>query len=1132
MLGVQKETGKPPASPRRQSLHALSPQASTLGLGESFCGQSVSASHSEAGDDNQSVSSLSQSKRILRKSTERGDASTSDNVKVICRVRPFNKREIDLHEEANAKIVNEWDKQQLRSVVEMDGRYTIFLDHEKDFSERQRFPFDVNLWSVHPDQQPSTNGVAGQEDVMRFIGEPACQGVWQGFNTCIFAYGQTGSGKTFTMMGSDDQRGLIPRLCNQLFEELQRRRAEECGVVVDNMTKEYLLEARFLEIYNERIRDLLWDLRTPTPNDDQLDKSNLKIRFVPGQGPYVVGLTCVPVDNAESCMRLIDEGTKHRSVAATKMNDQSSRSHSIFRLTLTQTTKMLPTKQFEKPKYLNRTSIVSLVDLAGSERNKKTGAEGARLKEAVAINQSLTSLKNVIDALVDGRQVIPYRDSNLTWLLSDNLGGNSRTFMIACVSPHIDNAEETLNTLRYAIRAQQIVNSAQINESEELRRMNRMREEMERIQRQMLENPHEDILEKQAENLRAHLAEMQAEQDRQLSEASLLQRLVGGAEALQHAAVYKSAFAAVWSRRVEQMFSREMSALTHSKTLLTVDVDSLSRDVHECDLDLQTLRIEDKVAREYHHKVAGELDLLRFRGEGLERSRNTLLAEEMEQGAILEGKTPLLTEARRIAMWMIAWQKYLCNKEQVRVIAARSDDMDRNVTLQEKFDADAKVHRDQLLQEALKRRQEAEKRVVEVKALLERRTKELAVTAASRNEECIFYENENRRIQATLDMQQLKMNQQMQARQSAQEDSWKGKISALQTESKLKIEKRVNELRERVLHIQTEAHAERQACEDAAKAEIAKQQQAAHDEYDAKAAAWQQRLNAMDTLNHDSRVFLVEHSDGEPRFRKLSDTLAAVRPTPGDVAATELVEQLRVLILRAMPTSTVPLSFRCEDFEAATVTSSIAAARAVPAPTVAGASAAAPGTHSEAPIEPRQQERVPNIPPLQVRRVSPGPGIRKPVAAAPSSPVTPRSVSVISNAGSPITPRSSAAAAGSPFDRLHAGGSTVRAVPAGSIAALKPCRMSVHPTKTSVMRSSVHNYRKVGDTTPVKSPNVTTATPQHSARGVSPARSLRGDSGVSPLDAGARKTIYVDGGCFFVGRSKTPIRSVSPRRGE
>ncbi|XP_036394227.1 kinesin-like protein KIF13A [Megalops cyprinoides] len=309
---------------------------------------------------------------------------------------------------------------------------------------------------------------AGQEVVFKCLGEGILENAFQGYNACIFAYGQTGSGKSFSMMGNGDQPGLIPRLCCSLFERVSKE---------DNETHSFKVEVSYMEIYNEKVRDLL---------DPKGSRQSLKVREHKVLGPYVDGLSQLAVTSFEDIESLMSEGNKSRTVAATNMNEESSRSHAVFSIIITQTLYDLQSGNSGE-----KVSKVSLVDLAGSERVSKTGAAGERLKEGSNINKSLTTLGCVISALADqsagkGKtKFVPYRDSVLTWLLKDNLGGNSKTAMIATVSPAADNYEETLSTLRYADRAKRIVNHAVVNEDPNARIIRELREEVEKLKEQL-----------------------------------------------------------------------------------------------------------------------------------------------------------------------------------------------------------------------------------------------------------------------------------------------------------------------------------------------------------------------------------------------------------------------------------------------------------------------------------------------------------------------------------------------------------------------------------------------------------------------------------------------------------------------
>ncbi|XP_075883883.1 kinesin-like protein KIF13A isoform X3 [Nelusetta ayraudi] len=376
-------------------------------------------------------------------------------VKVAVRVRPMNRREIELN---------------TKCVVDMEDNQTVLHPPPSNAKGENRkqpkvFAFDYCFWSMDESNTPK---YAGQEVVFKCLGEGILENAFQGYNACIFAYGQTGSGKSFSMMGNGDQPGLIPRLCCSLFERVHRQ---------ENEGHTFKVEVSYMEIYNEKVRDLL---------DPKGGRQSLKVREHKVLGPYVDGLSQLAVTCFEDIEVLMSEGNKSRTVAATNMNEESSRSHAVFSIIVTQTLYDLQSGNSGE-----KVSKMSLVDLAGSERVSKTGAAGERLKEGSNINKSLTTLGCVISALADqsagkGKaKFVPYRDSVLTWLLKDNLGGNSKTAMIATVSPSADNYEETLSTLRYADRAKRIVNHAVVNEDPNARIIRELREEVEKLRVQL-----------------------------------------------------------------------------------------------------------------------------------------------------------------------------------------------------------------------------------------------------------------------------------------------------------------------------------------------------------------------------------------------------------------------------------------------------------------------------------------------------------------------------------------------------------------------------------------------------------------------------------------------------------------------
>ena len=314
--------------------------------------------------------------------------------------------------------------------------------------EEKSFTFDNSFWSHDTDD----SHYADQEDIYNVLGEEFLDHNFEGYHTCIFAYGQTGSGKSYTMMGNPDKPGIIPRTCEDLFQRIESNTSPHVS---------YTVRVSYFEVYNEHVRDLL-----STPRQTNTGHPNyLKIREHPTEGPYVKDLTEMAVKNHGELLRCMRIGDASRTTASTKMNDTSSRSHAVFTIVLKQIHHDLSTDSTTE-----RTARIRLVDLAGSERANRTEATGQRLREGSNINKSLTTLGRVIAALATQptargkarKDVVPYRDSILTWLLKDSLGGNSKTAMIACISP--TDYDETLSTLRYADQAKRIRTRAVINQ--------------------------------------------------------------------------------------------------------------------------------------------------------------------------------------------------------------------------------------------------------------------------------------------------------------------------------------------------------------------------------------------------------------------------------------------------------------------------------------------------------------------------------------------------------------------------------------------------------------------------------------------------------------------------------------------
>mmetsp|Transcript_40494 Transcript_40494/g.89986 ORF Transcript_40494/g.89986 Transcript_40494/m.89986 type:complete len:782 (-) Transcript_40494:415-2760(-) len=350
----------------------------------------------------------------------------SEAVKVVVRCRPMNGKE-----KADGR----------QRIVDMDvdqGQVKVKNPKADDREPPKAFTFDqVYDWNCT------------QTEIFDITARPIVDSCMEGYNGTIFAYGQTGTGKSHTMEGKDDPpelRGIIPNTFEYVFSMI----AKQSG------TKEFLVRASYLEIYNEEIRDLLAKDHT----------KKLELKESPDKGVYVKDLMQFVVKGVAEMNSVQAVGKKNRAVGATQMNQDSSRSHSIFTITIEATEKFDGSvAAAAKDDSHIRVGKLNLVDLAGSERQSKTGATGDRLKEGIKINMSLTALGNVISALVDGKSGhIPYRDSKLTRLLQDSLGGNTKTVMVANIGPACYNYDETISTLRYANRAKNIQNKPRINE--------------------------------------------------------------------------------------------------------------------------------------------------------------------------------------------------------------------------------------------------------------------------------------------------------------------------------------------------------------------------------------------------------------------------------------------------------------------------------------------------------------------------------------------------------------------------------------------------------------------------------------------------------------------------------------------
>lgn len=345
-----------------------------------------------------------------------------------------------------------------------NGPVTALVD---ELGGEKKFTFDHSFWShdeFEEDEvgyfQPTTDKYADQKLVFETLGKQILDNAWEGYNCCLFAYGQTGSGKSYSMVGYKANKGIVPISCNEIFKRIDQTKGPN---------KYYEVSVSMLEIYNEKVQDLLIPISKRPP-------SGLKIRESKTLGIFVDGLTKYPVETYEEIEYKMEESYQNRTIGSTEMNATSSRAHTVVTIEFKQVTTEGKLKS-------EKTSVINLVDLAGSERSSSTGATGDRLKEGCNINKSLLVLGNVINTLADkamGKKkdvLPPYRDSALTRILQNALGGNSKTVMICALSPAFINFEETLSTLRYADRAKKIQNKAVINESEQDKMVRLLKEE-------------------------------------------------------------------------------------------------------------------------------------------------------------------------------------------------------------------------------------------------------------------------------------------------------------------------------------------------------------------------------------------------------------------------------------------------------------------------------------------------------------------------------------------------------------------------------------------------------------------------------------------------------------------------------
>lgn len=377
-----------------------------------------------------------------------GEEKKSDCVKVAVRLRPLSTKEVGNNESSIIELV-----EQTASSGETGS---VVINDPENKEKPSTFAFDLVFGTE-----------TLQETVFEAIGRAAVNSTLTGYNGTIFAYGQTGSGKSWCMMGgSGDLKGIIPRVNEELFAQINEQQATS--------SRQFLVMCSFFEIYNE----IIFDLFNPCADRSKLG-AGLQVKEHPVLGIYVKDLQEIVASDAEKLVQLMHSGTKNRAVSSTLMNSVSSRSHSIFTIKVHQ--------KDEEDKSKNVFAKLNLVDLAGSERQKGTGASGQTLKEGANINKSLSALGNVINALVEianGKKTfVPFRNSKLTRVLQESLGGNSLCTMLATLSPAASNYEETMSTLRYANRAKAIKVSATKNE--EASQLSHLNSEIEELKKKL-----------------------------------------------------------------------------------------------------------------------------------------------------------------------------------------------------------------------------------------------------------------------------------------------------------------------------------------------------------------------------------------------------------------------------------------------------------------------------------------------------------------------------------------------------------------------------------------------------------------------------------------------------------------------
>lgn len=636
-----------------------------------------------------------------------------------------------------------------------------------------------------------------QNSVYLDLGQPMLKQALDGFNATVFAYGQTGSGKSFSMMGTDSDpnlKGIIPQLNDDLFVKVKEKLTlmqEKAEKENSNAKTKFMVSASFLEVYNEEIKDLL------NPSDRKL-----KIHEHPKQGIYVEDLCELVVRDSKDLLKLIYQGNAVRRVAATKMNEESSRSHSVFTIkieqqTVTELAGGVTREQTVKAK-------LNLVDLAGSERAAKTGASGSTLKEGANINLSLMALGNVINMLSEGKKVknkvIPYRDSKLTRLLQESLGGNAATTMIAAISPADYNYSETLSTLRYANRAKSIANALTRNEDSNERMIRDLKSQIEELKRQLEQGvTGGGGVDSNSDELERKLRDMEANQLNAFEEKERLSKALEEERQSNMNMVISEMMHSVKEQKVMHM--KNIKRLTNEKTQLTKGM----KDTKESNLKMK--KDMDKYIVEYQQ--------LQKRYDEVAAHAATIEGSNDEETKMLQ--TQELSKADEIARTMITLlstieetrQQYTEQRTALKKMKERLDLIEIELTDERGelvattglLSQNDKLREQIQVEEREKMRVQLEQEMLKQKSLMDEERKNVRETISSELEkEMQDLRSEAAKLKSLLTLEQAKCSEYAQQEKLGQE--YAEELEQRLADSEVEIEESRGEQAKLLTHIQ------------------------------------------------------------------------------------------------------------------------------------------------------------------------------------------------------------------------------------------------------------------------------------------------------------------------------------------